>query len=212
MALTYENQITFEKSPSYFQFDKAPERIYKFNKTVKLCLIIRNPVIRAISQFTHYLSNKGINLRHNNLIIYSEMFKNRTLERNGRVKHAERDAIISPGRYVESYKKWLKYFPKEQILVLNGENFIENPYEEVVKLEKYLNITPFFQKEHFVFDKKKGFFCFKEDLKSIEIECMKGNKGRPHPILSDDVIQKLEKYYEPYNKEFFDMIGGKRFW
>ena len=40
-------------------------------------------------------------------------------------------------------------FPKEQILILNGENFVLNPYEEVKKVEEFLNLKNFFQKNHF---------------------------------------------------------------
>lgn len=212
MPFTYDHQITFEKSPSYFQFEKAPKRIFDYNKNVKLCLIIRNPIIRVISHFTHDLDKVGINIRPNNSHQFIGMFKKKILLQNGSVEHQKSDALISPGRYSESLKRWLKYFPMEQILVLNGENFIINPYEEVVKFEKFLNLKPFFQKEHFIYDEKKGFFCFNNDINSKQVECLKGNKGRPHPYISEDVIQKLEEYYEPYNKEFFDLIGEKKFW
>ena len=57
--------------------------------------------------------------------------------------------LIRRGRYIESYKRWLEYFPKEQILILNGENFVLNPYEEVKKVEEFLNLKNFFQKNHF---------------------------------------------------------------
>ena len=63
-----------------------------------------------------------------------------------------------------------------------------------------------------MFDKNKGFFCLNRDLNKTKIECMKENKGQRHPNVSDHVIKKLKKYYEPYSKELFQMIGEKDFW
>lgn len=213
MPYTYENQLTYEKTPSYFTFDEAPKRIYDFNSKIKLILIIRDPVIRAISQFTHSLVRKSkIDITRNNKYDkYSRMFENQVLDNNGSVSNDE-SAILSPGKYNRSYEKWLKYFSNEQILVLNGENFIVNPYEEIIKVEKFLNLKPFFQKGHFTFDEKKGFFCINKNLDTKQAECLKDNKGRMHPFISEETIDKLRKYYEPYNKKLFDLIGVKPFW
>jgi len=52
MPESYEHQITIEKSPSYFVTSEASERIRAMNATIKLLLIVREPVVRAISDYT----------------------------------------------------------------------------------------------------------------------------------------------------------------
>jgi hypothetical protein len=55
---------------------------------------------------------------------------------------------------------------------LNGENFIKNPYDEVIKIENFLNLKKFIEKKHFVFGKNKGYFCLNDDALNITKRCM----------------------------------------
>jgi len=47
-----EDQISIEKSPSYFVTPEVPERIHGMNNSIKLLLIVREPVTRVISDYT----------------------------------------------------------------------------------------------------------------------------------------------------------------
>lgn len=49
MPFTTENHIVLEKSPSYFVGKLVPERVYNLNPKMKLILVVRNPITRAIS-------------------------------------------------------------------------------------------------------------------------------------------------------------------
>ncbi|NXP38847.1 HS3S4 sulfotransferase, partial [Leiothrix lutea] len=58
MPKTLEGQITMEKTPSYFVTNEAPRRIHNMAKDTKLIVVVRNPVTRAISDYTQTLSKK----------------------------------------------------------------------------------------------------------------------------------------------------------
>ena len=146
--MVYKNQIVVEKAADYLGSIEAPKRVYEFNKTMKLILILRSPVKRAISHFTHGLHSKEANFDPNKYDEVSKTFEKRVLHDNGDVDDKS-TFLIKLGMYVIHYKRWLEYFPKEQILILNGENFVLNPYEEVKKVEGFLNLKNFFQKNHF---------------------------------------------------------------
>uniref|UniRef100_A0A915DUF3 Sulfotransferase domain-containing protein n=1 Tax=Ditylenchus dipsaci TaxID=166011 RepID=A0A915DUF3_9BILA len=45
-------QVVIEKTPAYFISPEAPERVHSLNAKMKLILIVRDPVIRLISDFT----------------------------------------------------------------------------------------------------------------------------------------------------------------
>ena len=45
-------KIVLEKSPRYFARPKVPERVHAFNSSVRLMLIVREPVQRLISDYT----------------------------------------------------------------------------------------------------------------------------------------------------------------
>jgi [heparan sulfate]-glucosamine 3-sulfotransferase 3 len=52
MPPTLEGQVTMEKTPSYFVTKEVPERVFKMNPSVKLLIVVRDPVSRAISDYT----------------------------------------------------------------------------------------------------------------------------------------------------------------
>jgi len=52
MPPTLEGQVTMEKTPSYFVTKEVPERVYKMNPSIKLLVVVRDPVTRAISDYT----------------------------------------------------------------------------------------------------------------------------------------------------------------
>jgi hypothetical protein len=193
MPLAYEHKKTYEKTP-FFSNKTVPELVYKFNSSIKLIVMIRDPVTRTISGFTHAMSKNKKKINPNRYSSSSRLFEEYVFDVNDTVVNSN---LIRRGRYVESYKRWLKYFPKEQILVLDGENFIKNPYDEIIKMERFLDLKPFFKKENFIYDKSKGFFCLRKNLKSVKLECMGDNKGRDHPFISDSVLVKLRNYFSP---------------
>lgn len=52
MPVSKEGQITMEKTPSYFITREVPKRVYNMNPKTKLLLVVRDPVTRAISDYT----------------------------------------------------------------------------------------------------------------------------------------------------------------
>ncbi|CAL4135133.1 unnamed protein product, partial [Meganyctiphanes norvegica] len=53
MPLSYEDQITIEKTPHYFTSTEAPKRMFKYNSTIRLLLVVKDPVTRALSHYAH---------------------------------------------------------------------------------------------------------------------------------------------------------------
>ena len=52
MPTSIHGQITMEKTPSYMVTEEAPERVYKMNSNMKIIVVLKDPVERAISDFT----------------------------------------------------------------------------------------------------------------------------------------------------------------
>ncbi|XP_060565964.1 heparan sulfate glucosamine 3-O-sulfotransferase 2-like [Ruditapes philippinarum] len=77
MPKSYGGHLTIEKTPRYFVTKEVPARIYNMSKSIKLILVVRNPVTRAISDFTQAVS-KG---EYNNNIT----FQSKAIRRNGTV-------------------------------------------------------------------------------------------------------------------------------
>ena len=52
MPATLEGQITMEKTPSYFITKEVPKRVHAMNPLTKLVVVVRDPVTRAVSDYT----------------------------------------------------------------------------------------------------------------------------------------------------------------
>jgi hypothetical protein len=208
MPISNEHQITIEKSPDYFENENVPKLIYKWNPKIKLILIIRNPIVRAISSFAQLLEKGTIEHDPNNFDL-TEIFEKLITDHKNKI--LERRAYIRNGVYVKYLKNWLKYFSLEQILILNGEKLISDPYSVISKAEVFLGLKPEIKKESFVFNESKGFFCFQFN-KSVEMYCLTDDKGRKHPFIGERLLKKLNDYYKEFDKQLFKLIKQEPFW
>ena len=204
MPISRPGQITIEKSPHYFVTDYVPQRMYMVSPNLKLILIIRDPVSRLISDYTQLDTKKVVKNVANR-----PSFEQAVMLSNGSVN---RDYVpVQVGEYGKHIKNWLKYFPLEQLLIVDGGRFISNPFEELQKVEEYLELNPYFQKSQFYFSEEKGFYCWKTRRKS-EPQCLGDKKGRSHPAVPDDAIQKLKEYYRSSNEEFYQLAQKNFNW
>jgi hypothetical protein len=215
MPYSTENQITIEKTPKYFIDGEAPQRAHTMNPNLKIIIIVRNPVTRAISEYVQSKENKKKkfkNLNSNdNVDDDSDLFAQMLYQHNQtslRIKWP----VVRNGLYIENLKRWLEFFPIEQFLFVNGEQLIRDPSVEINKLQDFLNLERLIKKEHFVMNKEKGFACINKPLDSNQIKCLNDQKGRRHPQMNSTIINDLENFYEPFNKDFFHLIKQEPFW
>jgi len=200
------SQITIEKSPSYFVSASTPRRIYTLSPNQKLIFIVRNPVHRTVSDYTQ-LSSKGTAKSH-----YRSFEGEVFLSPSGEVN--TRFSPVSVSMYDVHFAKWLKYFSLDQLLVVDGDSLIRNPVVELKKVEKFLALDNFFTNDMFYFNATKGFHCWKKPTKSgIAVPfCLGNSKGRQHPKLLPDTEQRLLEFFEPHNRQFFELVGRKFDW
>jgi hypothetical protein len=105
-----------------------------------------------------------------------------------------RDAIsecvtwIQFGLYAEHLTAWLKYFRREQLLVLNSERFFEDPQATLDRVNRFLGL------EDRVWPKFPIY-----------------NSGR-YQLLDPGIRQELLEYYRPHNEKLFKLLGEKYCW
>lgn len=204
MPTSLPGQITIEKSPSYFITSKVPERVYRMSKTVKLIVIVRDPSRRAISDYTQSLERKPDN----------PPFEDMVMDDNGEID--ESWSKLEIGHYAKHLTQWLEYFPLSQIHFVSGEELIKRPAKEIKAVERFLNIKPFITEDNFYFNESKGFPCFVGKITNSgsvsKAHCMGDNKGRKHPPIREDVLNRLRGYFRPLNEKFYSMVGRKFRW
>lgn len=204
MPASLTHQITIEKSPSYFIRPEVPERVYRMSKTVKLLVIVRDPTRRAISDYTQSLERKPDN----------PPFEEMVMDADGKID--EDWSKLEIGRYAKHLARWLKYFPLHQIHFVSGEELIKRPAKEVQLVERFLKLKPFITEDNFFFNESKGFPCFvgkiTENGSVKKSHCMGETKGRKHPDVQEDVLERLREFFRPLNGKFYSMVGRNFNW
>ncbi|XP_056153287.1 heparan sulfate glucosamine 3-O-sulfotransferase 3A1-like [Lampris incognitus] len=197
MPKTLEGQITMEKTPSYFVTREAPARIAAMSRDTKLIVVVRDPVTRAISDYTQTLSKKPDIPSFESLT-----FKNRT---TGLIDTSW--SAVQIGIYAKHLDNWLQYFPMDQILFVSGERLISDPAGELGRVQDFLGLKRIITDKHFYFNQTKGFPCLKKAEGSSKPHCLGKTKGRTHPNIDPEVVQRLRDFYRPFNMKFYQMTG-----
>ena len=195
MPLSKPEQITIEKSIYFSENKDCPARVSKFNNTIKLILILRNPVIRFIS---HYARAK---------IFHRHIRKTRSVEdlifdpKTGLVN--EKSDFIHRSNYYIHMLKWMKHFPLKQFLVLDGDAYAQNPLPGLKQAEEFLGLEHKLDNNSIIYNRRKGFYCYQSDE---ETKCLPRNKGRRHPFISNKTLKRLHRYFKPLNDKLYTLL------
>lgn len=197
------NQITVEKTPAYIMSQRARDEIHKLTPDVKLIVLVRDPVVRLVSQFLlryrFILKERDVPVT----AIYRDKF---TGEFNPEYKP------VVKGVYHRHFGMWLEKFPRQQFLILNSEKLTTDPLSVMKRVELFLGIPALFQKRNFYFNETSGFFCSRAFDADAQPQCLGNTKGYKHPRLPADDEKMLYEFYRPLNERFFEQAGERFVW
>ncbi|PZD76606.1 sulfotransferase [Mesonia sp. K7] len=204
-------KIFFESTPSYIYHQEVPLQLKSTFPTIKLILILRNPVDRAFSAWNMYKSMFPEEERHRimkeplpNKVnpIYSYFYDGRSefpnfsetieIEKKIMLKNTEKEpAILRRGLYYDQLQNYYKYFDKNEILILGFKDLIEN-LEETLKLcTRFLDVSDF-------------------DFKNVDKEPK--NTRKYNNKMSDKERDLLTDFYQKPNEKLFDLLGYRPNW
>jgi hypothetical protein len=150
-------QAVGEYTPNYFwtyndmiQYDTEiwediPKLIHTYNPDLKLIVILRDPVKRAISAF------------------YQHIRKGRISPKENLQDAMKKYGILSMGYYDIHIKNWLKFFPIENFLILIYENDLldENKINTIKRVFRHIGVSDNFLPTG-IYDKKNPSGSFLE--------------------------------------------------
>ncbi len=139
--------ITGEASPYYLFHPHCPERIRETVPAVKLIVLLRNPIDRAISHYFHEVRLKFESLSMEEAFAAEE-------ERIGPdIEKMEEDPTYAGfahqhfsykkrGIYADQIERYRALFPPEQMLILKAEDLFADPETVTRAVYAYLEIDP----------------------------------------------------------------------
>ena len=191
--LSSSKSICGDGSPSYFSHPLTASRVKKDLGDIKLILIVRNPVQRAIS---HYFHSVRYGWQNEEISIEKLAASDQLIADWDRMKTEEgflsksyfRLAYLHRGDYAVHLTSWLEHYDLSQILILRNEDLSENPEALYNQAIKFLNLKEW---------SPESFGRF--------------NVGIPKKY-DDSIVNWLKEYYAPKIQEFEEICGRSFHW
>ena len=186
-----KRNLSYEASTSYIFKPHAAERILQTIPDVKLIALLRNPTERAISHYFHNVSKGREPLSIEQALQEEETRINQAVNAEDyRDKNYQNFSYKKRGLYIEHIENYLKYFPRERLLIINSEDLFIKKNETLNRICHFLDV--------------------KTDIGKKEIGARNVSKTRTK--IDPKVYSTLDEYFETYNKALFELIGEDFGW
>lgn len=185
--------ITGEASPYYMFHPLVPERIARDLPDVKLIVMLRDPVERAYSAFTHEKARgfetesfeRAIELEETRLADADEEFAKNPFHESAAHQH---NAYLSRGRYIDQLERLERHVGRDRIHVVDSDDL-------------FTNVNP----------------AFSETLDFLELRAwtpasLQKRNARPRRSLEGDFRRHLESYFEPFDERLESWWGRTPSW
>ena len=177
---------------------KAVQRTYELNPRLKLIVIVRDPVERLLA---HYVSRRA-----------SGVFSDTGTKLEDIIIQKDTGDLIEThpyvilGIYSQLLSIWAEYFPMQQFLVQSIEDLENNPIGTLRKAEEFLGVNQQVKQSDFIFDVNNMKMCPVDP----RLKCISQKVDTKD--IEPRTIEKIRKFYEPYNKKFFEGISKSFDW
>lgn len=123
------------------------------------------------------------------------------------------ELILADGFYAVHHDAWLRHFSPDQLLVVNGNNFLRNPWVPLKRIQSFLGIEHQITRESFIVpvdaDGTSGIPCFIEPGQE-EANCIgkgESEKGRSlDKKFTEDVGAALHELFRPFDEYYAHQI------
>ncbi|MGM0598310.1 MAG: sulfotransferase domain-containing protein [Candidatus Rifleibacteriota bacterium] len=194
----------FESTPNYIYYESIARNIKDLYPEIKLILLLREPIKRAYSAWNmhkkFFESKKSPVSKFlpdgSSNPLYNYFYKNRStfpsfeeciqLELDEKVKNTKEPAIVRRGLYFDQIQNYLKYFSRDQLMILGIKDLKERKIETLNNLMKFLELPQFNWK--------------RIDLTEI-------NKRTYTQAMKSDTRKRLQDFYSEPNKKLFENFG-----
>jgi hypothetical protein len=184
--LAGEFSVVGEASPYYLFHPSVPERLHEVIPAVKLIALLRNPVDRALSQY-HMKVSRGLE---------SLTFEDAIQRESERLSASDNPmgaawrhhSYLARGRYAEQLLRWLRVFPRVQLLILKSEDLFAEPQRVLGQVQHYLGLGPHTPAQFTLHHKAT------------------------YSAMDAATRQRLEEYFAPHNRTLYALLGCDFAW
>jgi len=189
----YGGPAVFEASGYYLYHPFAPERIARALPSVKLVVMLRDPVERAFSAYKHELARGFERESFENALaledsrLGGEIDRMRADPRYESLAHRHH-SYRHRGHYAEQLERVFRFFDRGQVHVIDSEAFFAEPGLEYRRLLAFLGLRPF------------------------EPSSFARYNARPGSEMDPATRRMLAQYYRPHDAQLADLLGREPRW
>jgi hypothetical protein len=189
---------TGEATANYFYYPSVPQKIAEALPDIRLILLLRNPVERAYSDYQLTVRSRRESRSFEEAI--DDELKNpvKVTPENERSLLLVR--YLLKGVYADHLAVWLKFFKKEQLLVLKSEEFFRGPSATFRQVLNHLGLPNWEPLEYAVF-KEPGRTTYAGKY-----------EGGNYPRMIPETRARLLEFFSPHNQRLYDMLGSDFHW
>ena len=179
--------ITGEATPNYIRFSKAAQQIKDLFPQIKLIVLLRNPIDRAISWHHHKL-NSGLAKGTFADAVAQEMKQLENFSEEDLMRKGHNPDNILGSLYFYKLKIWMEVFDREQFCLIKSEDLYNNPEAVMTRVFSFLGLKDHPLSQYPTF-----------------------NAGSYNSI-SDELRKTLADYFQPHNQKLEEYLELKLDW
>jgi hypothetical protein len=122
-------RVRIDTTSSYIWSARTAERIHAYNNAAKTMVVLRNPVDRAFSHYWHLKHRGLVNYEFSDIITNYQTFS----------------CWLEPGFVNAGIKRFLNFFPMEQMHFALFDDLQKKPAESLKKMYQFIGIDDVFQ-------------------------------------------------------------------
>ena len=139
----HKNMIIGEASPTYFHLaytTTIPSLMKNINNKIKIILIVRDPVERAVSHYNHFCKvNKVQDVISLDVNEFFGVSENEVISRSTDIGFYVHQALTF-SLYRRNYLNYEALFDRKDLLVLSTQNLRESPFETMKEVYRFLGV------------------------------------------------------------------------
>jgi Sulfotransferase domain len=185
--------ITFEASGYYMFHPCAPERMARHLPELRILAMLRDPVERAYSAWKHELARgfeteqfeRALDLEDERLAGQVERMRAQQDYQSFSHRH---HAYVRRGHYADQLAELRRFFPSEQIHVIESESFFEKPEETYASVLDFLELPQVLPGR---FDRWNG---------------------RPSSPMAAQTRARLREHFRAHDRSLAEVLGREPAW
>lgn len=181
--------VAGDKSPYYLFQPLVAERLHHYYPDAKIFIVLRNPIDRSYSQY--WFNRRG---KREKLETFEEAIEAEEKRLQGLKEQFDEDPLyksfnymhysyLARSRYVEQIREWLKYFPRDQIMIVDSNDLRHHTVETLSQAFSFLGLPNF------------------------KVSDKNAHRHSEYPPMDPATRAKLSAYFQPYNQRLERLLN-----